>query len=70
MFRTDDPIADHLRHEDRLYEALIQRPMCCCCKEHIQEADLFDFDGELVCSECRNDYVNDNFKKRTEDYIR
>lgn len=69
MFRTDDPIADHLRHEDRLYEALIQRPKCCCCEEPIQDDDLFDFDGELVCPECVIDYINDNHKKRTVDYI-
>ena len=68
-YRTDDPIADHLRHEDRLYEALIRQPKCACCDEHIQDDDLYDFDGDLICPECLHDWLNDNYKKQTIDYI-
>jgi hypothetical protein len=67
--RTDNPILDHLRHEDRLYEALIQRPRCECCDEHIQDDELYDFDGTIVCPSCLVDYLNDNHKKQTVAYI-
>lgn len=69
MFRTDDPVADFLTHDAERESALVLLPKCSCCKERIQDDDLYDFDGELVCPECVIDYINDNHKKRTVDYI-
>ena len=66
---TDDPVADFLRHDSEQEKARERCPKCSCCREHIQEDELYDFDGELVCPECVDEYINDNFKKRTSNYI-
>lgn len=69
MFRTDDPIADFNRHDAERERRLIRFPVCACCDERIQDDDLYDFDGELVCPECLPDWLTDNYKKRTVNYI-
>ncbi len=66
---TDDPIADFNSYERAQEKALARCPVCVCCKERIQEDELYDFDGELVCPECVRDYINDNFKHDTSNYI-
>ena len=69
MQRTDDPIADFNRHDAERERRLIRFPKCDCCGERIQDDDLFDFDGELICPECLPDWLNESHKKRTVDYI-
>ena len=41
---------------------------CCVCGEEIL-ADgtyYYDFDGDIVCYCCRDDYVDEHFRKKTE----
>lgn len=66
---TDDPVADFLNYDAEQTKALESRPQCAYCDQYIQDNVLYDFDGELICPECLEDYINDNFKKDTSDYI-
>lgn len=54
--------ADKTRREEQW---LAMRPLCSYCGHPIQDEDLYDFEGELYHEQC----MNDNFKKRTEDYM-
>ena len=41
---------------------------CCVCDEEIL-ADgtyYYDFDGDIVCFCCKDDYVDEHYRKRTE----
>ena len=70
---TDDPARDADRYYSELEEARERAvaclPVCSRCKEHIEDDDLYDFDGELVCEECLSDYIAENYKKPTTAYI-
>lgn len=66
---TDDPVADAERYFAERDEALTVLPICSCCGERIQEDELYDFDGDLVCEECLPVYLADNYKKPTTAYI-
>lgn len=53
-------IPDNLDLFDR-YEAaqeakLMRRPVCICCKNHIQESFYYDFGDGPVCIDCKSDY--------------
>ena len=69
MIITDDPHADFDRWDYEQERALMRLPICSCCGERIQDDELYDFDGELVCEECLSVYLADNHKKKTSDYI-
>ena len=47
---TDDPVSDFNSHDAEQERWLQSRPLCCVCKEHIQEAKAVYFDGEYYCS--------------------
>ena len=53
-------------HEARQESMLDELPICCDCKEPIQEDHLFDINGELFCFDC----MKSNYRKYTEDYMR
>jgi formylmethanofuran dehydrogenase subunit E len=40
-------------------------PVCAECGERIQDDECYEFDGQLICSEC----LKDNHRRWTEDYI-
>lgn len=65
MSWTDDPVADFERHDRAQAQRIARRPRCSYCDEHIQDDELFDIEGELICHKC----LNQHFKKNTEDYI-
>lgn len=69
MVITGDPHADFDAYENERHRAFIQLPVCECCGERIQTEQLYDFDGELICEDCLIDYVNENYKKNTNEYI-
>lgn len=52
MYRTDDPIADFMRHDEEETRRLNRLPRCAYCHEPIQDEYLFDIDDELICEEC------------------
>lgn len=41
-----------------------RQPRCCHCGEHIQDEDLWDFNGNLYHEDC----AEAEFKRKTEDY--
>ena len=56
MFRTDNPVADFLRHDAERQRRLRRRPKCCDCKEHIQDEQAYFIDGNWFCEACMNEY--------------
>ena len=69
MSFTDDPIRDFEKHDAEQERWLQSRPVCSECGEHIQDEDLFDIDGDLVCEECLSDYMKKHYQQKTEKYI-
>ena len=69
MVITGDAWADASALYDREAEYEESLPTCDCCGEPIQDEDLYDFDGVLICEECVLDYVRENFRKKTENYM-
>ncbi len=56
MFRTDDPVADFLRHDAERQSRQRRRPKCCDCGEHIQDEQAYFIDGNWYCEACMNEY--------------
>lgn len=68
-YRTDDPIADAARYGRDQDEYLRKRPKCARCKVRIEDDHFFDMDGAYICKECIDDYLFDNYRVRTSDYM-
>ena len=66
---TDDPIADFNANEHEKWKWLARRPICCICKESIQEEKMIYYNGKHCCplDECewefwqviRKDFLED-----------
>lgn len=56
MFRTDDPIADFLRHDEQCQRNARRLPRCVECGEPIQDEYAYCFDGEWTCEDCMQNY--------------
>lgn len=70
MFRTDDAHADFDRFDAKRERDLDKLPKCEHCGEAIQGEDLYDFeDGYLICEDCVIEYINERYKKKTENYV-
>lgn len=65
MMWTDDPVADFERYDREQSEALKKLPICTDCGEPIQDEHYYLICDEPICPEC----LDNNYKKRTEDYI-
>ena len=61
----EDNYSQWEHHEAELERLLTKRPVCCRCRQFIQEENLWDIHGELYCEYC----ASDEFRKWTEDYI-
>lgn len=57
------------KHDAEQERWLQSRPVCCECGEHIQDEDLFDIDGDLVCEDCLTDYMKKHYQQKTEKYV-
>lgn len=66
---SGDPLRDFEAWDSEREEKMDKLLICECCGEPIQDEYLYDFDGDLVCEECMLDYVRENFRKKTEDYM-
>ena len=54
-FRSGDPDADFARR-DRAQEAwLARRPVCSCCKKHIQDEEALHCGDDWLCLDCIED---------------
>ena len=65
MYRTDDPAADYDRYcaeQEALWDEL---PKCAYCHEPIQDDYCYEINDELICEDC----LNDNHRKRVDDYV-
>lgn len=51
-------------HEARQQKLLEALPVCDHCGNPIQDEELIDFDGFLLCQKC----LRDHYTKKTEDY--
>ena len=65
LFRTDDPERDFLKHDAEQQKQLEKLPRCSECDEPIQSEKCYEFNGELICPECLENY----HEKETEDYV-
>lgn len=67
---TDDPVRDAERYftemERRAQERLEKLPVCSECDRKIDDDQLCEFNDELICLECLENY----HMKRTEDYVK
>ena len=59
MFYSDDPVMDEMRHTRALEMALARRPVCHCCRKHIQDEEALHYDGGKediwLCLDCVSD---------------
>ena len=62
---TNDPVADFERYDRQQSEELKKLPRCVDCDEPIQDEHYYLICDEPVCEDC----LNNNYKKRTEDFI-
>ena len=53
------------RYEAERQRELDKLPECSYCDEPIQSEECYEINDELVCPDC----LDDNHKKRTEDYV-
>ena len=52
MFRTDDPIADHMAYEAEQERWLESLPTCTLCGEPIQQETAVYINGHYYCDDC------------------
>lgn len=64
MYRTDNPHADFDRWDAEQEARLERLPVCCYCKEHIQDERAMYIHDELMCLDCVMEHMVD-----VEDYI-
>lgn len=65
FYRTDDPVRDAENYIADKEKELEKFPKCLYCKHHIQDDYLYEINDEVICEEC----LNQNFRKRTDDYV-
>ncbi len=46
-------------HDRQQEQALNRMPVCCKCKEHIQDEYGYRLDGDLYCYDCAQDWLDD-----------
>lgn len=72
MSRSDyipDYTEQHAEYEARRERSLRRHPLCLRCRERIVADEFYNFDGDYVCEDCRDDYISVNFKVNTEEYM-
>ena len=61
----EDNYSQWERHDAEMERQLARLPVCSECGEPIQDERCYNFDGELICQSCLENYHEVN----TEDYI-
>lgn len=63
---TNNPLADFHRFDAECEDRLERRPICECCKEHIQDDGAYETDDGLICEECMDgkisEWKNDHYQ--------
>ena len=65
MFYSCDPERDAALYDAERQKEIDKLPKCDVCGNPIQDEDLYDLDGTLVCEEC----LNAEYRKSVDDYI-
>ena len=52
MFYSDDPVSDFERHDAEQERARRKLPVCCECKDHIQQETAVRINGNWYCDGC------------------
>ena len=62
---TNDPVADFERHDAEKEKRLASRPICCICKEHIQESKMIKYNGKCCCTDyaCERDFWDEHMRE-------
>lgn len=55
MSYSDDPVSDFNSHDAEQEELLKSKPICKCCREHIQQDSAVCIDGDYYCDICLDD---------------
>ena len=68
---TDDPVADFHAYDAEQTAKLAKCPICYECGDegYIQGEHYYLIEGKIYCEEHFEEYVNENFRKDTEDYV-
>ena len=64
FYRTNDPVADFLRHDAEQQKRLDRLPKCAECDDPIETEECYEINGELICPYC----LDANNKHWVEDY--
>jgi hypothetical protein len=56
-----DPYDAFDMEDARLERLRRAAPRCCVCREHITCGGFYDFDGDIVCEDCVDDYIHEYF---------
>lgn len=55
VLRTEDPVADFLRHDEEQNRWLESLPECADCGEPIQDEHCYEINDEYICPRCMED---------------
>ena len=64
-FRSGDPDADFARLDREQSEWLKSRPICCCCRQRIQEERLMNIEGCLYHFYCADKLFGEDIEDFT-----
>ena len=64
VVRTEDPVADFLRHDEEQNRWLEQLPVCEYCQDEIQDDYYFEINESAVCENC----LIQHFRKEVGDF--
>lgn len=67
-YHSADPHRDADRHMAAQESWLENLPECAQCGHHIQDEECYEFDGEYVCVDCVQEYIDEHFKVPTPNY--
>lgn len=59
VLRTEDPVADFLRHDEEQNRWLESLPECEDCGEPIQDEEAYYINGGWICLDCMDSYKRD-----------
>ena len=65
FFYTDNPVLDAERYEDAQERELQKLPVCCKCKNRIDDDACYQIDEDIYCEKC----MDKHFRKWTEDLM-
>lgn len=65
IYRSDDPIADYMRHDAEQARELKRLPVCADCGQPVQDDHFFLIVDEVICPDC----LEAGYRREIEDYI-